>query len=151
MKQIINLTQHTATAEQVEAGVVQFPELQGDCLASSYGFRPDQFGYYTSLTDLLTFESIDSTVSAWNRAVLLAIITKKLGYKTAMIGGAPFFMPLLEQALAQNGILPVYAFSQRESVEKVVDGQVIKTNVFKHVGFVEARVKLGFPDSIESD
>ena len=55
-----------------------------------------------------------------------------------MIGGAPFFMGILEQELKKQGIKPVYAFSQRESVDKeMADGSVQKVAVFKHLGFYE--------------
>ena len=47
-------------------------------------------------------------------------------------------MSTLERALAEVKVTPVYAFSVRESLETVSDdGTVTKTNVFKHVGFVE--------------
>lgn len=56
-----------------------------------------------------------------------------------MVGGAPFFMAPLEAALRAVNIIPVYAFSKRESVEeKQPDGSVKKTQVFKHAGFVPA-------------
>ncbi|MHB0929605.1 MAG: hypothetical protein ACYC3W_12015, partial [Candidatus Nanopelagicales bacterium] len=57
----------------------------------------------------------------------------------AMIGGAPFLMAPLEKALLSIGINPVFAFSERKSVEAHgADGTVTKTQVFKHVGFVPA-------------
>lgn len=43
----------------------------------------------------------------------------------------------LEKALWEVGIRPLFAFSVRESVERVKDdGSVEKTSVFKHAGFV---------------
>ncbi len=59
-----------------------------------------------------------------------------------MIGGAhlsSWVAPerALQKAL-QMGIKPVlYAFCERVSIEKVVNGVVVKTNEFKHIGFVE--------------
>ena len=54
-----------------------------------------------------------------------------------MLGGAPFFMIVLHEMLADNGINPVYAFSVRESEEQVqADGSVKKVAVFRHRGFV---------------
>ena len=48
-------------------------------------------------------------------------------------------MPALQQALIDAGLRPVYAFSQRVSVEQQQpDGSVRKTNVFRHIGFVGA-------------
>ena len=58
--------------------------------------------------------------------------------RKAMIGGALWMMSTLESHLRLAGIQPMFAFSKRESVERVVDGKTVKTNVFKHVGFVEA-------------
>ena len=56
-----------------------------------------------------------------------------------MIGGAPFFMGPLERALRENGITPLYAFSKREAADiKQADGSIKKTQIFRHVGFVEA-------------
>ena len=57
----------------------------------------------------------------------------------AMIGGAPWMMRALEDALADVGVQPVYAFSVRESVEQEQpDGSVRKINVFRHAGFVQS-------------
>lgn len=47
-------------------------------------------------------------------------------------------MGALERALINEGIKPLYAFSLRESVERVVDGKTVKTTVFHHLGFVKA-------------
>lgn len=58
----------------------------------------------------------------------------------AMIGGAPWLMEPLAKRLRAHGIIPLFAFSRRESIEQVQqDGSVRKTNVLKHAGFVEAR------------
>ena len=65
------------------------------------------------------------------------IIPIDLQTRVAMIGGAPFLMGPLERALISRGIFPAYAFSRREVVEKATaDGEVTKTAVFRHEGFV---------------
>ena len=116
---ILNLTQHPATTEQVEAGVIEPTDK-------------------AAVQQVLTFDTIPSAAEMERRAYVLAYIAAQSGCKKAMIGGAPFFMSTLEKALAQNGIHPVYAFSQRESVETIKeDGTVVKSAVFRHVGFVE--------------
>ncbi len=113
---IINLTQHAGTPEQ---GVTD-PENKSAVQAA------------------LTFDTIPSKEEMAERAIFLANIAKESCAKKAMIGGAPFFMSALERALLDVGITPLYAFSVRESVEKAAeDGTVTKTNVFKHIGFVE--------------
>lgn len=117
---IANLTQHVATNEQIVAGVVNLHEISNE------------------VRDLLTFEEIPSVCVIMERAKKLATLVKTSGYDKAMIGGAPFLMSALEGALKEVGIQPLYAFSRRESIETVMDdGSVQKTNVFRHVGFVE--------------
>jgi hypothetical protein len=60
-----------------------------------------------------------------------------------LIGGAPFFMSHLENALRSFRVRFCYAFSTRVAEEQMQpDGSVRKTHVFKHVGFI-------FPDEEE--
>lgn len=126
---IINLTQHTATAEQQEAGVYDLNAL-----------------WRSELQTLLTFNEAPTAEKMADRAdrivyVILAALDEA-GFPNdwpaaAMLGGAPFFMATLERALLTHGVEPVYAFSVRESVEKTTpDGDVVKHNVFRHTGFV---------------
>ena len=119
MQQILNLTQHLCTPDQVKAGVHE--PVHKDKVQS-----------------LITFTSIPTEMGMRSRAEKLAYMTKEDGYQAAMIGGAPFFMAILEDELKKQGIKPVYAFSQRESIDKEMpDGSVQKINVFKHIGFYE--------------
>lgn len=114
---IMNLTQHAATAEQVAAGVVEPADK-------------------VAVQRLLTFVELPTAEDIRERADLLADMGR--GYKAAMIGGAPYLMGALEDALRNLEVKPVYAFSKRESVEKIAeDGTVQKTSIFRHVGFVE--------------
>ena len=129
---ILNLTQHQATIKQVEAGVIE----------------PESKEY---IQKLLTFDEIPSKQEIRKRARKLAGYAK-LTFKgesgKAMIGGAPFLMSELEYWLRKNRIEPVYAFSKRVSVEKEIDGEIIKTNVFKHIGFVSPYKKERKMDAI---
>lgn len=119
MKKIINLTQHASTAEQRAEGVM-------DAL--------DQ----NSIKELLTFVSIPTPAEIKSRAETLAKIAANNDADAAMIGGAPYLMSALESALKNRGVKPLYTFSVRESVETVQpDGSVVKTNVFRHAGWVE--------------
>jgi hypothetical protein len=126
-KMILNLTQHEATPDQLQAGVVDLPEA--DC---------------SSLKRLLNFGTLPSASEIGDRAASIAAMARRFvgeeeAIPQAMIGGALFFMAPLERALRSVGIEPVYAFSVRESVEsKAPDGSVLKTNKFRHVGFVPA-------------
>jgi len=115
---ILNLTQHPATPDQIEAGVVEPADKK-------------------QVVDLLTFDTIPSPAEMRDRAERIAALAKEAGAASAMIGGAPFFMSALERALLEAGVEPVYAFSVRRTEEAPQpDGSVRKTNVFRHVGFV---------------
>ena len=123
---ILNLTQHPATPEQIEAGVVDLPD----------SVRPALIGW-------LTFSQLPSREEIEDRAEALALLADSLlpeeGNPAAMIGGAPYLMAALEAALRNQRIRPLYAFSRRESAEQVLpDGTVRKTSIFRHAGFIAA-------------
>jgi hypothetical protein len=120
---ILNLTQHAATSEQVAAGVVDL--MQHDLAI---------------LKGLLNFVGLPTGEEVYERAYQIARLAESCFVDTVMIGGAPFLMAELQKALQVRGITVLYAFSERVSVEKIVDGVVIKTNEFKHTGFVEVFV-----------
>lgn len=123
MDKIVNLTQHIATPDQITAGVVEPTDK-------------------SLVQALLTFESLpDNLPFLSNRANALAAIAAKSNCLSAMIGGAPYLMPHLEESLRSYGITPLYAFSVRLSVEEVVDGKVVKKAIFVHAGFVQGMVK----------
>lgn len=125
---ILNLTQHPATPEQLEAGVV---DLVGE--------------EHEELRTLLTFESLPTSQEVYSRASAIVEIALRCfkrsdtpkDHRSAMIGGAPFLMTPLEGYLSDYRVTPVYAFSTRVSVEAVQDGVVVKQSQFKHMGFVD--------------
>ena len=119
MTKILNLTQHSTTAEQSAQGV----------------FEPKE---KTNVQQLLTFENLPEREEIIARAEALAEIAEAENASKAMVGGAPYLMGALECALKKKGIQPLYAFSVRESVEETLPtGEVVKRNVFRHLGFVE--------------
>lgn len=118
---ILNMTQHKATGEQLQDGVVE-PD----------GSSRDE------IINLITFTSMPNGHTVKERAVALAKIAKATGVTHAMIGGAPYLQGPLEKALRDTGIIPVYSFSMRDSVEETLpDGSVVKRQVFRHQGWVE--------------
>lgn len=130
---ILNLTQHLATPEQVLAGVIDLPTIER-----------------STLVKMLTVEELPVAGELEGRCETIAqlAIHNGLGgdigddpiFTNVMIGGAPWMMSMLEHALVNENFKPVYAFSQRVSAETTKpDGTVVKTNVFKHVGFVNVR------------
>lgn len=127
---ILNLTQHPATAEQRNAGVMDFG---GETL--------------TAIKSMLTFDRIPTgfevNLMAQGIARLAADFLRHentgMARHRALIGGAPFLMSHLEHALIAKGIQPLYAFSQRVSVEEIMaDGSTKKTSAFRHEGFIPA-------------
>lgn len=119
---IINLTQHKATNDQVNYGVVDLPQE-----------------LHTKLVELITFNDIPQSGEMIKRANAIVELVQSFDDNAdfAMIGGAPFFMAILEDTLNDAAIQPLYAFSKRVSVEEVqADGTVAKKVVFKHEGFV---------------
>jgi hypothetical protein len=115
---IVNLTQHAASAAQLEQRVVDLPAPKKERLIKLLNFK-----------ELPTFEDLEA------KAGRIALLAK--GYRYAMIGGAPYLMAPLERALNKKGIIPVYAFSKRVSVETVnSDGSTVKTSTFEHAGFI---------------
>ena len=122
---ILNLTQHQATSEQKEEGVIEPSEKDK-----------------SHIRELLTFDEIPTKDELENRARQIVNIAYN-GYieqnvNYAMIGGAPFFMAHLVEWLHDVNIQPLFAFSIRESIETIAeDGSIVKNNVFRHKGFVE--------------
>ena len=129
---ILNLTQHVVTPEQ-KAQLVVEPRMTK-----------------AKIQKLLTFEEIPTKEEIEARAKELAEIAvseanhyagetdNKIWITRVMIGGAPYLMGALENALRECGFTPVYAFSKRESIDQPQpDGSVKKTAVFRHLGFVE--------------
>lgn len=160
MKHIINMTQHQATQEQLDNGVI---ELDADLKSQ--------------LIKLLTVEDISEVIHYRNLEVranqIIALATEQIArmadaqgeslapvFKAAraldkftltpthlnsyygvavMLGGAPWMMPALEKVAHLRGLSVCYAFSKRVSEEQhQPDGSVKKVNTFKHQGFIWA-------------
>lgn len=148
---IINATQHVATGEQREAGVETF--------GSHGSWDLDDLKAALTVVGLPTAEALDEKVNLltrmledeWDKAntwhtyalanyhneediPYIQTITKKV-----MLGG---YFPLvikLTEALKSKGWTVVFSHTERQSVETTDDaGNVVKTAIFKHVGFVEA-------------
>ncbi len=117
---ILNLTQHIATPDQISAGVVE-PSPADKALIQS----------------ALTFDTLPDSMILRTRAETLAMYVSGTGHKSAMIGGAPYFMAPLEKALINSCVRPLYAFSVRETDEQTQpDGSVKTVAAFRHAGFI---------------
>ena len=119
---IINLTPYSATPEQVVAGVFDLCGNEGK-----------------KIRELLTFTELPLGPEVRDRAHSLAILAASITPEVtgAMIGGAPYLMGPLHLELLALGILPMYSFSRRKSIEaKQPDGTIVKASPIAHVGFV---------------
>ena len=120
---ILNLTQHNATADQINAGIIDMP-----------------VEFQVALKGLLTFPTTYTRADLEYRALQIHELvrdfcgTSKEVLEGVMIGGMPSFMPVLESVLISKGIKVGYACTERKSVDKEVDGKIIKTAVFVHAG-----------------
>src|SRR5690606_31469495 len=96
---VLNLTQHRATDEQIEAGV--------------FDLHPE---HQDKLRSLLTFDELPTAeevaMDAEAAANLAAAVAVMAECRHVMIGGAPFLMSSLERALKERGLIPLYAFSR---------------------------------------
>lgn len=131
---IFNATQHATTVDQKKDNVIDMYHTN----------RP-------KMAELLTFDSLPTKEEMIERANAIGdlLLDEVSGFfvqygdldhdvYNAMIGGAPFFMGILEQELKRRGFNVYYAFSVRESVETIMDnGTVQKTNKFKHLGLIQ--------------
>ena len=121
---ILNLTQHNATKDQQDAGIIDMP-----------------VEFQVALKGLLTFPTQYTRADLEYRALQIHELVRDFCGGTSeevlegvMIGGMPSFMPVLESVLISKGIKVGYACTERKSVDKEVDGKIIKTAVFVHAG-----------------
>lgn len=132
-KRVLNLTQHVATQPQIDEGVIE-PRTE-----------VKEF-----IKELLSFDDIPSQKELEDRSHDLSLLAAmydlyecddtdlELYPDAVMLGGAPFFMGVLERWCMSQGLVVLYAFSQRESVDEVMpDGSVVKKAIFTHKGFVQ--------------
>ena len=148
---IINATQHTETAEQRAEGVVVFGKHGSwdldDLKAALTVVGLPTADVLDEKVDLLTrmLENEWDVANTWHTHAFCNYNSEEdIPYittitKSVMLGG---YFPLvikLTEALKNKGWKVVFSHTERQSVESVNDaGEVVKTAVFKHVGFVEA-------------
>ena len=115
---IANITQHVSTDEQRTEGVFDlFPEDRA------------------RLTAMLTFDPQYTRKDLEVAAEEIVGLLKEYDCYSAMIGGMPSFMSVLEKALIKAGVAVCYARSERVSIDQVqADGSVRKVATFRHAG-----------------
>lgn len=137
----VNLTQHNATPEQAAPAapgairVVEAEKLTARSPEAAQALK--EIGGTQGIRRLITFDSLPTENEMQERAERLAGLAETLEARHAMIGGAPYFQPVLEEALERHHVEPVYAFSRREqSLVQHPDGTETIVNVFRHLGMV---------------
>lgn len=151
---ILNLTQHAPTIEQAEAGVdprsariAELLTIEADVLSASPELREQLLDSRVSAIIAEIFPTVQRWAVGRAMRVLEAhdagrgldawnISREPLG--AAMVGGAPYLVDRLVRRLKEMGVTPVYALSERVSEEKTTPEGVVKTQVFKHLGFIDA-------------
>lgn len=120
MIKILNLTRHEATEDQIKDGVIEPSKEDKE-----------------TLKRLLTFEYIPTGYDIAKVAKEIVNISKKYDTISCMIGGPGYLLSSLERELKKEGKMPLYSFTKRVIQEEYKeDGTVVKTGVFKHIGFV---------------
>jgi hypothetical protein len=154
---ILNLTQHSATPDQVAAGVVDLPEDRRAALSKALTVSEEEL---VICDDELFEDLMQGRVSRIIALIWQDIVQAKREQCAdalqeennfdfwhvsrqplfrAMVGGAPYLVERLNRRLREHGVTPVYATSARKSVEVTnPDGSVTKTQVFAHLGFRKA-------------
>ena len=116
---ILNLTQHSLTASQIEAGCFEPEEADKE-----------------RLKVLLTFEELPTMFDFTCNAIEIAGIARKYKCEDVMIGGHLDFMIYLIVRLRASGMRPRSSFTKRNIVEvHNPDGTVTKTQMFQHAGW----------------
>jgi hypothetical protein len=120
---ILNLTQHPATKDQVDAGVVNVTDAD-----------------LVTLKKALTFDEPPSRLELIRRRRTIVGMASKYNCIRVMLGGAPYLCTELDLSLSLDGYTVLYSFSKRVSIEFTDSktGEVTKTNVFKHIGWVKS-------------
>ena len=118
---LINLTQHNLTQEQLKDAVEVGTDVRDE------------------IVKLITFNGLPTAGEIKGNASRLAGICRDMHASHAVIGGAPYFMGPLEQALRRVGVTPLYAFTERVAVEVTnpETGEVTKTSKFNFAGWIE--------------
>ena len=146
---ILNLTQHIASEDQRVEFVVDLADEARATLIEALTFSDLPTGSeISSRCDVIynlvleEIQKLDSRLSLDEKDSQRNYIIDEKAVKdmqfSFMIGGAPYLMGPLAEELANIGT-PIYAYSKRVSAETTKpDGSVVKTNVFKHLGFIPA-------------
>lgn len=120
---IANISNHKLTEEQVEGLQKDF----GACFKDGVEIieLPEQFKEDWANLDPEDFSEVVLLIQDW---------MKDNGIKWAHVAG---FAPAVIQMVVSRKFICLYSFSRRVSQEKEINGEIVKTSVFKHVGWFQ--------------
>ncbi len=100
MQTILNLTRHLATDEQAATGLVNL--------------RPD---IISKIHELSIFQPVPTDDILYERAYAIVAILKDNGFSNecVMLGGAPYFIAILDTVITAAGFKPCYPFTLKVS------------------------------------
>ena len=122
-KLFLNVSNHALTKDQLEEIQVKgfsVMELEEDMKKAWGSMNPSNWRETCDqvIRVVLTYDDLDTTI------------------ETALVAGYTPAVVYLTNELSKYGTTPLYAHTDRVSVEKTnEDGTVTKTNIFKHSGF----------------
>lgn len=138
MKKIfLNVSNHNMTADQI-AEVVKYGmevmELPENIKAAWGQLDPTSIPYIVN--DIWSY--------------VTGLMKESVKIEAALVAGQPGAVYQLTQNLVKERIKVFYAHTKRVSVEKEVNGEVVKTNVFKHEGFYSMTNNVPFKEYFET-
>lgn len=111
------------------------------------------WGQIDPVTAAYTIDNV--MVGIWflssHEAVETGVVNEPVVIKGALVAGHPGAVYQLVNQLESMGVKCFYAHTQRESVEKQINGEVIKTSAFKHRGFFSMVNNLGMEEFFHSE
>lgn len=136
-KVFLNVSNHNMTADQI-AEVVKYGmevmELPENIKTTWGQLDPTSIPYIVN--DIWSY--------------VTGLMKESVKIEAALVAGQPGAVYQLTQNLVKEGIKVFYAHTKRVSVEKEVNGEIVKTNVFKHEGFYSMTNNVSFEEYFET-
>lgn len=125
MKKILNVSNHTLTNEQIEDlkkryGSIEIFELPSDLKRLWSNLTPENYrNVCNDIDEYIGNKFID--------------VVHLVGF----IPAVHYLLKINEFYIDEETIEFIYSYSERKSIEKEVNGEVVKTSVFQHKGWYE--------------
>ena len=148
MKKIfLNVSNHNMTADQI-AEITKYGmevmELPENIKVAWGQLDPTSIPYIVN--DIWNYVNLIQS----QKAVITGLVKEPVKIEAALVAGQPGAVYQLTQNLIKMYIKVFYAHTKRVSVEKEVNGEVVKTNVFKHEGFYSMTNNVPFKEYFET-